>query len=251
MRPAESINFAIAGVLVLLFVIVTWFIFKKKKRIAISISVLLVTGFAAVYFYFPVYKAHEHADRFDVMMTYLGENYPGETFNVRREVYEPGVIVGEFDIAYTDTPEIGVTMQVERDGQVFQRSTWTDDSTPGQEELWRELPFFYGDEYTLGKQLPELKKVDQYIDGKLTVFALDINDHPAIAVYEYDRKGYGLLALEEGQEDEFVQIETGGKLFIYADKDIEENEIDLLNSHEPFIISDQKGKLIIHKNEEG
>nr|WP_156129524.1 hypothetical protein [Jeotgalibacillus malaysiensis] len=233
------------------FIIVTWVVFKKKKRMAISISVLLAAGLAASYFYYPVYKANEHAKRHEVMMNYLRENYPGETFNVSREVYEPGVIVGSFDIAYADTPEIGVTMQVERDGQVFQRSTWTDDSTPEQEELWQDLLFFYGEEYTLDKQLPELKKVDQYIDGKLTVFALDINDQPAIAVYEYDQNSYGLLALEEGQKDEFVQIESGGQLFIYADEDIEENKIDLLNSNDPLNISDQKGKLIIHKNKEG
>ncbi|WP_404408092.1 hypothetical protein [Jeotgalibacillus malaysiensis] len=245
MNPAEVINFMIATVIIFLMIVLTWMIFKRKRTIALSISSLLIIGLTAGYFYYPTYKEQTHAKRYSKLMTFLEETYPEGNFSVRPEVYEEGVTVGRFDVAHTDTMYLGVTMQVDHDGQVSQTSTWTDGSTPEQEELWRELLFFHGSEYTLDKELPELKKVDQYFNGELTVFAVDINDTPAIAVYEYDQGNYGLLAFAEGIKDEYVQIEFEGQLFIYVNEAFKESKIDLLNSSELLNISNQKGKLIV------
>lgn len=248
MNPAENITFTVVAVVVLLFIGLTWVIFKRRKRFALSISILLVTGLTAGYFYYPFYKEHEHARRYSEMMAYLGETYPEKNFSVNPEVYEAGVSVGRFDIAHTDTPEMGVTMQVARDGQISQTGTWTDGKPREQEELWREIRLIRGAEYGLETQLPEVKKVDQFIDGALTVFALDMNGAPAIAVFEYHQDGYSLLAFEEGAKDEFVQVESEGHLLIYVDEDFKENKINLLSGHESLNISGQKGQLIV-KNE--
>ncbi|MDZ5712804.1 hypothetical protein [Jeotgalibacillus haloalkalitolerans] len=238
----------IIALAVLLLIGITWGILRKKRKAAMSISILLIIVYAAGYVYYPVYKEQTHAKRYSEMIAYLGATYPEETFSVRPEKYEEGVTVGRFNIARAGTPEMGVTMKVDQDGHVIQTGTWTDKAAPEQEELWREIRFIRSPGYSLDQELPEVQKVDQLIDGDLTVFALEINQAPAIAVFNYNQGGYSLLAFEEGHKNEFVQAESEGYLYVYIDKAFKRDRIDLLNREgETLDISGQKGMLIVKK----
>ena len=104
----------------------------------------------------------------------------------------------------------------------------------------------------LDKDIADITKEDEWIDGELTAFALTINGLPAIAIYNYSKEGYGLLELQQEEHEGFVVIEESEYAFIYVDEryqgetitvNLENNKEYTLNVHQ------QKGRLIVEKME--
>ncbi|OCA84053.1 hypothetical protein A8F94_15085 [Bacillus sp. FJAT-27225] len=250
MSPSETIYFFLFGVAVLVGIMFIWLIFRRRKKWAISLSGLLVIGYVGSYFYYPALKVNTHAERYEQVKDYLGKNYPNEKFTIIPKHYEEGYTVGQFDINTIETPTIGVTLRVDKEGQVKQIGTWTKQDHPKQQELWREIEFIHGSTYSLDKEIPEITKQDEWIEGQLTAFALTINDKPAIAIFNYSSAGYSLLDLQQGEREGFVSIEEAGYAFIYIDKKYqgETVTIHLKNGEEYTLNVDQhKGKLIVQK----
>jgi hypothetical protein len=143
---------------------------------------------------------------------------------------------------------IGVTLRVDKGGQVTQIGTWSNQKYPTQQELWREIAYIYGETYTLNKDISEIIKQDEWINGELTAFALKIDDMPAIALYNYSSEGYSLLELRQGKHEGFVSIEVDDYVFVYIDERYqgETVTIHLKNGEEYVLNVDQhKGQLIV------
>ena len=250
MNPSENIYFFLIGVTVLAVIILSWFIFRKRKKWAIALTSVLVIGYAGYYVYYPTLKVNTHAERYEQVIDYLAENYPDKEFTILPQTYEEGFTVGKFEVNDIETPTIGVTFRVDGEGQMAQIGTWSNQEYPKQQELWRELEYSYGEAYTLDKEIAEITKQDEWIDGERTAFALTIDGMPTIALFNYSSAGYSLLELQQGEREEFVSTEVNGYLFIYIDERYqgERVTIPLKNGEEYTLTIDQnKGRLIVEK----
>lgn len=248
MSPSELIYFFIIGFALVFTITILWFIFRKKRRVAIVLTSILVLGFIGYVLYFPTLKTNKHSEAYGIVSDYLDENYPNRVFTIRQEHYEAGLTVGDFDVNDIETPTIGVTLSVNKD-KVNEIGTWSNLEYPTQHELWRELQLYYGSPYSLNKNLAEITKMDEWINGELTAFALTIDDKPAIALFNYSRAGYSLLELQEGEHEGYVIIEKEGYVFIYADERYQGKTVaNSVNSKAfTFNVEQQKGQLIIEK----
>lgn len=218
MKLSELIDFLLIGFLLLIIIVIAWFILRKRKKWAMAITAVLIAGYTGYYFYLPILKTKIHAAKYEQVIEYLDSNYPDRQFTVRPERYEPGYYVGTFDINYKETPETGVTLHVEDNGDVIQKSYWDAMDYPSQQDLWQTLTLSYHDDYSLDSKNVETIKQDEWIDGELTVFALTIDGNPAIAVFEYSKAGYGMQDLRESQNGDFVSAEAEGRVFVFIDE---------------------------------
>ena len=251
MRPGELISFMLFGIGILIVILFIFFILRKRKKLAIGLTIPLVIGYVGYYILFPTLQENTHAKRYQQLEDYLSTTYPEKHFVISPQQFEPGVYVGEFQVHQLDTPEIGVTLRVQKDGSVSQLSTWTNSNYPTQQDLWRELQSNFLGNYSLDKEIPEMKKIDTWIDGELTVFALTIDDNPSIAIFTYSNTGYKLIGVTEGKQGEVTTAEYENYLFIYID-DYYAEAIATIHSKsgETYSIDtlEQKGRLIINEN---
>lgn len=248
MNPSETITFFLIGVAVLFAVGIVWILFRKRKRWAVVLTCLLVAGYIGSVAYYPYLQVSVHAERYEQVSEYLETHYPDREFTVIPEHYELGDMVGRFDISDIETPFKGVTLNVDDNGEIKQVSYWTDGEFPTQQEVWRELEFTYGESYTLDKDGIEITKQDEWIEGELTVFALTIDNMPAIAIYEYSTGGYGSLDLQVVENDFVVFAEMEKYTFVYIDERYEgETAVIVLKSGETISVdvSEHKGKLFV------
>lgn len=252
MSPSELIYFFIIGAAVVIVTTIIWLIFRKKRRVSIVLMSVLVLGFIGYVLYFPTLKTNHHSEAYGIVSNYLDEKYPTRVFAVVPEHYEAGSTVGHFYVNDIETPTIGVTLRVDKD-EVTEIGTWSNLDYPTQQELWRELQSYYESPYSLNKDLAEITKIDEWIDGELTAFALTIDDLPAIALFNFSKAGYSLLELQEGEREGYVLIEKEGYVFIYADERYEGKTVsaNLVNNKEFTInVEQQKGQLIIEKQQQ-
>ena len=248
MSPAENIYFILIAIVMLIVTLVVWLIFRKRKKWAISLTTLFVIGYVGFYLYYPTLKVNIHAERYEQVTAYLANNYPNKKFYIEPEHYEEGYNVGEFRVNDVKSPTIGVNLRVGRDGQVMQLSTWSKNEIPTQEDLWKVIPSFHGGTYTLDKKIANITKTDEWIDGELTVFALTIDDLPAIAIFNYSSGGYSLLDLQQGKEAGFISIEIDGYVCTYIDEGYagEKVTLKLKNGEEYTLdVDGNKGRLIV------
>jgi hypothetical protein len=246
MDLAESIVYMLYGFLVLIGIAIAWFIFRKRKSWAIAVTAVLLIGYIGYYVSYPIFKAHEHAEKYEQLTDYLASTYPDRQFTVVSERYEPGVSVGTFDVLESGVQDIGVTLLVHDNGRVYQISSWKNSDFPQQQDLWQELIFDYGGSYTLARGAIDITKQDEWIDGRLTVFALDIEGRPAIAIYDYSSAGYSLEDLQESEGEDFVSAEAEGRVFVYIHERFTGEAVDvLLKSGETISVdaAEHKGKL--------
>ncbi|WOV87701.1 hypothetical protein QWT69_00845 [Sporosarcina oncorhynchi] len=251
MSPRELIYFFVIGVAVLVAITILWFIFRKKRRIAIAFTSILVLGFIGYVLYFPTMKTNKHSEAYEIVSDYLDKNYPNRVFTVVPEHYEAGYTVGDFNVNDIETPTIGVILRVDKD-KVKEIGTWSNLEYPIQQDLWREIQSFYESPYSLNKDLAEITKIDEWIDGELTAFALTVDDKPAIALFNYSKAGYGLLDFQEGEREGFVIIEKEGYVFIYVDERYQGRtvSVNLVDNKEfTFNVDQQKGQLIIEEQQ--
>lgn len=252
MSPGELIYFSAIGFVVIAASIVLWFIFRKRKSLAITLASILVVGYIGYILYYPILKMHTHSEAYKKVSDYLEKRYPEKKFTIAPKHYEEGYTVGDFEVNDIGTPRVGVTLHVGKGNQVTQIGTWSNLEYPTQQDLWREIEFTYGESYTLDKKSIDIIKKDEWIDGELTAFALTIDDLPAIALFNYSKAGYGLLELQEGDREGYVIIEKEGYVFIYADEHYQGKTVsaNLVNSKEfTFNVDQQKGQLIIEKQQ--
>ncbi|MBE4909863.1 hypothetical protein IMZ08_17650 [Bacillus luteolus] len=249
MSPSENIYFFLIGAIVLIVIIIfVWLIFRKRKKWAIALTSVVVIGYVGYYVYYPTLKVNTHEDRYERLVAYLGEYYPDKEFTILPEHYEEGYTVGQFDVNDIKNPTMGVTLRVDKEGKVTQIGTWSNQEYPTQLELWREIEFMYGETYTLNKEISEIIKRDEWIDGELTAFALTIDDMPTIALFNYSSKGYSLLELRKGDHEGFVSIEENGYVFVYIHERYQGETVtfQLKNGEEFTLNVDQhKGRLIV------
>lgn len=252
MSPGELIYFSTIGFVVIFASIGLWFIFRKRKNIAITLTGILVIGYIGYILYYPTLKMNTHLEAYEKVSEYLETKYPDKAFTIAPKHYEKGITVGNFDVNENETSRMGVTLRVDKEGQVIQIGTWSNLEYPTQEDLWQVIEFTYGEPYSLDKKRIDIIKKDEWIDGELTAFALTIDDLPAIALFNYSKAGYGLLELQEGERGGYVIIEKEGYVFIYADERYQGKTVsaNLVNRKEfTFNVDQQKGQLIIEKQQ--
>lgn len=249
MNLSETITFFFIGLAVLLTVGIVWVLLRRRKRWAIVLTCLLVVGYVGYCAYYPYLQVSVHAEKYGKVSEYLETNYPDREFTIIPEHYEVGYTVGVFDINDKETPDLGVTLHVDDNDEIEQISNWTDGGFPAQPELWQELEFSYGETYTLDRDDIEITKQDEWIEGELTVFALTIDQMPAIAIYEYSQAGYGLMNLRVAEDGLVISAEAEGQVFIYIDERYKGEMANVLLENGETVSVDAaaayKGKLVL------
>lgn len=225
MKPGESIFFFMIGFLLLLIIVLIGFLLRKRRKVFIGFTVIVLISFISFYFYYPTLKKNTHAKRYEQIVEYLKDEYPNRKFSVIPEVYEEGYSVGQFDVNDVSSPNIGVTLRVNNGGQVVHTGSWSKYEDLAQDELYRSLEADYYLSYNLDQQIKDISKVDEIIEGSLTIFALDIDGNPALALYDYTKAGYSLLSFVEGEKGHFISRENKDVLYIHVDKDFQEDYI--------------------------
>lgn len=246
MSPSDVITFMLLGMAVLIVIGVVWVLFRKRKKWATVITCVLLAGYVGYYLTYPTIKVNTHAKRYEQIVDYLENMYPDREFDVSPEHFEEGYSVGRFDVNDVETPLLGVMYSVDRKGNVSQVGFWESDRNPTQRELWKEL-ISHG-YYSLDDKPNDVTKVDEWIKGELTAFALTFNGNPAIAVFQYSNASYGLYELKEGKKQGFVSVEVEGHVFIYIDEQYEGEVVTVpLKNGEEYRVNaaEHKGKLIV------
>lgn len=249
MRTSDLVSLLWIGSAVFIVYVILWFVLKKRKKWAIVLPGILLIAYSGYVFYYPTMQKNTHAERYDQLTEFLSENYPKREFNITPEEYGEEYVVGSFTVHDIDSPTMGVEMAVNRAGDVTETAYWHMLDSLTQQELWKGIEFSYEGAYTLDRESPEIAKLDEWMDGGLTAFALSINDRPAIALFDYSDGGYSQLDLQEGEKAGYVSAEYGGYVFIYMD---EQFTADTLTVHsadgsEYTVNAGQKGRLIVEK----
>lgn len=217
MSPAENILFLLSAFGAFLVICVNWLLLRKRKTWAWMVTGAVIVVYIGCYLYYPTYREVTHEKRYEQLLVYLEETYPQQSFVIEPKVYEPGYQVGEFSVHRTDTTLAGVMLRVREDGNVAQTSYWTKDDYLSQDELWQTITTSY-QSYSLEKQLPDVEKKGEWIDGEWHVFAVTIDERPALAFYRYEQGGYGSEPLVEAKRGEVVSAEWQNRLFVYVDE---------------------------------
>lgn len=246
MNPGELIYFSMIGFVLLITMVIIWFVFRKKKRFAMTVIGVLMVGYIGYYFYFPTLKINTHEKGYAQMTAYLSENYPGKDYEISPKHYEEGNHVGEFYVNEVGS-EMGATFQVDKEGEVTEKGTWSNlGYPPSQQELWRDLVFY---EYEgLETDIPEIIKKDEWFEGELAAFGLINNGDPAIALFHYSREAYGLIEFKKAEDDGVVTVETEEYIFVYVNEDYGEDLVTvILSSGEELVldVAGEKGRLIV------
>ena len=125
MSPSENIYFFLIGVTIVAAIMIIWLIFRKRKKVALVFTSVMVIGFVSYYAYYPTLKVNKHAKRYEQVVHYLTEKYPDRIFSISPKKYERGYTVGDFKVNDIETPNIGVTLRVDKEGRVAQTSWWS------------------------------------------------------------------------------------------------------------------------------
>lgn len=246
MNPSELIYFSIIGVGALLIILLIWLILRKHKKVAAAATVLIIMIYVGYALYFPKQKMVEHEARYEQLEDHLAKKYPDRQFLIRSKQYEEGMPVGDYDVNDVNETDYGVILSVDSDGNVAQKGSWSAAGYPERVELWRELAYVTGEPYTLDSHIPFITKQDEWTEGELTAFALQVDGKPAVAVFTYSKEGYGLLSFEQGESRGFAAVEESGYLFIYADKQYPADTVKVtLQNGETFArLLDETGLLV-------
>lgn len=227
MNPGELIYFSMIGFILLMAMVIIWFVFRKKKRLAMTLIGVLMVGYISYYFYFPTLKVNTHEKRYAQMTAYLSENYPEKDYEVSPKNYEEGSYIGEFQVNEVGSRVIGVYFQVDKEGQVTEKGTWSKFGYPSsQQELWRDLVFEHYE--GLDTNIPEIIKKDEWFEGELAVFGLTIDGESAIALFNYFREASGLIELKKAEHEGVVTAEAEDYVFVYVDEDYEEEHVKVI-----------------------
>ena len=246
MTAGENIYFTFIAMVIFLIIGILFFIFRKRLKIPIIFTLICTVGFVSYYLAYPTIKVKTHVERYELLIDYLEEQYPGQQFDVYAEQYEDGMNVGEFMVNKLSTPLMGVTLRVQKDGNVQEIGLWDKSGYPMNENVWKDLSFSYLENYQLGVKEKPLQKVDELFDEELAVFALELDHKPAIAIYKFTVGAYSRYLLEIGDEQQYVEANFEGISYIYVAEAYEENVI-LLSNGKTLDISNSKGKLITVK----
>ncbi|MER2108946.1 MAG: hypothetical protein ABS949_18630 [Solibacillus sp.] len=246
MSPAENIFFLLLAFGAFVLICVSWFLLRKREKWAWIVTGVVIVFYIGWYLYYPTYREVTHEKRYEQLLVYLEETYPQQQFIIEPEVYEPGYQVGEFSVHRKDTTLAGVMLRVGEDGDVAQTSYWTKGDYPVQDGLWQTITTSY-QSYSLEQQLPSVEKKGEWIDGKWTVFAVTIDERPALAFYRYEQGGYGSEPLVEAKRGEVVSAEWHNRFFVYMDEAYAKETAIVEWQGEEVVLNatDHKGKLVV------
>ena len=71
MSPGELIYFFAIGFVVIVASIVLWFIFRRRKKLAITLASMLVIGYIGYFLYYPTLKTNTHTEAYETVSKYL------------------------------------------------------------------------------------------------------------------------------------------------------------------------------------
>lgn len=214
MMPGDLIGFLFIGACMLVVIVIVALVFRKRKKIALIISVLLLIGYGIYFFAFPSIQASKHQKSYVVLSDYLQKQYPTQQFDVIPEEYEVGIAAGDFYINDVRTPNRGVSLRV-NNNEVVQIATWSN-PVEKQEDVWQDLLLHYKEIYQLGQPIDQIQKLAYYEDGRFTVFGLKVDENLAIAVYDYFEGGYGLERIEEFSKGDVVHLIHNDQLLVFV-----------------------------------
>ncbi|MCM3387078.1 hypothetical protein M3649_02900 [Ureibacillus chungkukjangi] len=90
MGPAELIGMLFSGAILIIVLVIIWFIFRKKKKIALTVTIISVLAFILFFSFRPSYVKIQHAKRYIILVDYLQENYPKYEFEITPKILEEG-----------------------------------------------------------------------------------------------------------------------------------------------------------------
>lgn len=251
MNAGELLTYLSIGLLVLVLMLIIGILLRRRKKAVLIIISLIAIVYIGLYFYDPVYKAKTHQQNYEQMVHYLKMQDPAHLYEVSPKIYEAGVYVGEFTVHRQGNPNFGSLFQVSREGEVFEKGSWYDIPHPtGEEELWEHLIFSFYEGFQ--KELPQIVKKDQWLEGEEAVFALTVDNKPALASFHYDQASLSQQPTEIAEDKDFVVLEKAQKLFVYASETLVEEELSLLLENGETLnvdVAGKKGRLIVLERE--
>ncbi|KXH81837.1 hypothetical protein [Sporosarcina sp. HYO08] len=118
MSPIELLVMMIFGSILILILTIMWFIFRKKKKIAFTVTVISVLAFVLFFALRPYYIKHQHAERYVIVADYLHEQYPEYSFEISPKVLKKGDYPYQYRVEANGYKFRNEIFRVDQDGSV-------------------------------------------------------------------------------------------------------------------------------------
>ena len=209
MEPAEIIGMIFFGAILIIVLAIIWFIFRNKKEIALTVTIISVLAFILFFSLRPLYVKHEHEKRYIILVDYLQENYPKYEFEITPKKLEAGYQPYEYRVIADGYKYRNEYYRVNKDGIVTFTSYSTSDRGNKDEIdqlLWssvvNEEPFDY-----LEKEV-EIEEISYYEEDTFIVRLVLIEGNLILANYLIIDGQYFLHQWYLPDENNFIEMEV-------------------------------------------
>lgn len=217
MRPGELIGFMPLCAIAFIVFIICLIIFRRRMKIAGVIGIMLVLALTGYYLYFPTLQEKRYEANYEVLKAYLAKEYPDIELYIDKPSLEEGAYVNEFQVNRLDSPNQGVIYHVHKD-EVEQFGHWSNESYPDvPSQVWRQV--IATDFRDLDEPPIHVEMIDQYEEGELVAFALQVDGKPTIAIFNYSKEALSLQTEQQGNAGEIVEVMWGEHTFKYVPSD--------------------------------
>ncbi len=211
MGPVELLLMMFFGSILVFMLAIVWFIFRKKKKIALTVTILSVFAFILFFTLRPTYIKKEHAERYEILVDYLHEHYPKYEFDISPKVLEDGYIPYEYCVVANGYKYRNEFYQVERDGTV-KFISYSTESYGRKEELdYLLLNTIYEKPFEYIERKVELEELARYENDSFLLRLMNVEGEQVL--YNY-LKIDGLFFLEQSKgsmENGYIEMDVSPK----------------------------------------
>ena len=120
MHPGDLLFLIGIAIIVLIAVVITLIIFRKRRKMARIIVSIIVGSYIVFFAIYPTIRSNIHAQRYDELEEYLQNTYPTEEFYIESRDYDNVIQLGDFYVSNKSTPNRGVVYRVKKGGEIIQ-----------------------------------------------------------------------------------------------------------------------------------
>lgn len=211
MSPVELIQIMFFGSILVIVLALVWFIFWRKKKIALTVTIFSVVAFTLFFALQPYYIQQQHAKRYEIVVDYLHEQYPEYKFDISPKILKEGDTPYEYQVVANDYKYRNEYYRVDQNGLVM-FSHYSTLNYGKEEELdYLLLNSIYEKPFEYIERNVKLEEISRYEDDSFLLRLMNV-DGEAI-LYNY-LKIDGQFFLEQSKysnESNYIEMNVSPK----------------------------------------
>lgn len=207
MSPVELIQMIFFGSILVIVLAIVWFIFRKKKKIALTVTIFSVVVFILFFALRPYYIQQQHAERYEILVDYLHKQYSKYEFDISPKILEEGDTPYEYRVVANNYKYRNEYYRVDQNGVVMfsHYSTMVDGN---EEELdYLLLNSVYEKPFEYIERSVELKEIVRYEEDSFLLRLMSVEGE--LILYNYLKKRDGQFFLEKSRlpnENNYIEM---------------------------------------------